>query len=87
MINRLKYAVIKRALMFIPSSLLEQLPWHPFFGFWKVKDADTKLPFERSERIALMGISFGGSLAPRAVAFEKKVKVCIAIYFSCKIPK
>lgn len=29
-------------------------------------------------RIALMGISFGGYLAPRAVAFEHRIKVCIA---------
>lgn len=28
-------------------------------------------------RIALMGISFGGYLAPRAVAFEKRIKACI----------
>jgi dienelactone hydrolase len=31
-----------------------------------------------SERIALMGISFGGYLAPRATAFEKRIKACIA---------
>ncbi len=30
------------------------------------------------ERIALMGISFGGYLAPRAVAFEKRIRACIA---------
>lgn len=30
-----------------------------------------------SKRIALMGISFGGYLAPRAVAFEKRIKACI----------
>jgi alpha-beta hydrolase superfamily lysophospholipase len=30
------------------------------------------------KRIALMGISFGGYLAPRAVAFEKRIKACIA---------
>ncbi|MBU1695043.1 MAG: prolyl oligopeptidase family serine peptidase [Verrucomicrobia bacterium] len=30
------------------------------------------------KRMALMGISFGGYLAPRAVAFEKRIKVCIA---------
>lgn len=29
-------------------------------------------------KIALMGISFGGYLAPRAVAFEKRIKACIA---------
>lgn len=29
-------------------------------------------------RIALMGISFGGYFAPRAAAFEKRIKACIA---------
>jgi len=29
-------------------------------------------------KIALMGISFGGYLAPRAVAFEKRIMACIA---------
>jgi hypothetical protein len=31
-----------------------------------------------TERIVLMGISLGGYLAPRAVAFEKRIKACIA---------
>ena len=31
-----------------------------------------------SKRIALMGISFGGYLAPRAVAFEPRIDACIA---------
>ncbi|MDJ0691506.1 MAG: alpha/beta fold hydrolase [Xenococcaceae cyanobacterium MO_188.B32] len=30
------------------------------------------------ERIALMGLSMGGSLAPRAAAFEQRLKICIA---------
>jgi alpha-beta hydrolase superfamily lysophospholipase len=30
------------------------------------------------ERIALMGVSFGGYLAPRAAAFEKRLAACIA---------
>jgi dipeptidyl aminopeptidase/acylaminoacyl peptidase len=30
------------------------------------------------QRIALMGISFGGYFAPRAAAFEKRIKACIA---------
>ncbi len=30
------------------------------------------------DKIALIGISFGGYLAPRAVAFEKRIKACIA---------
>lgn len=29
------------------------------------------------ERIALMGISFGGYLVPRAAAFDKRIKLCI----------
>jgi esterase/lipase len=29
-------------------------------------------------RIGLIGLSMGGSLAPRAVAFEKRIKVCVA---------
>ena len=29
-------------------------------------------------RIGLMGISFGGYLVPRAAAFDKRIKVCIA---------
>lgn len=31
-----------------------------------------------AERIALMGLSFGGYLAPRAAAFEKRIKLLIA---------
>ncbi|MDI6853220.1 MAG: prolyl oligopeptidase family serine peptidase [Deltaproteobacteria bacterium] len=31
-----------------------------------------------TDRIALMGLSFGGYLAPRAAAFEKRIKACIA---------
>ncbi|MCR5748480.1 MAG: alpha/beta fold hydrolase [Lachnospiraceae bacterium] len=30
------------------------------------------------DRIALMGISFGGYLVPRAAAFEKRIRLCIA---------
>ncbi len=37
----------------------------------KRKDVDPK-------RIGLMGLSMGGSLAPRAAAYEKRIKVCIA---------
>ena len=29
------------------------------------------------ERIAIMGMSFGGFLSPRAAAFDKRVKLCI----------
>jgi alpha-beta hydrolase superfamily lysophospholipase len=35
------------------------------------KDIDTN-------RIGLMGLSMGGALAPRAVAYEKRIKVCVA---------
>lgn len=31
-----------------------------------------------AERIALVGIGMGGSLAPRAAAFEKRLKLCVA---------
>ena len=30
------------------------------------------------EQIVLMGMSFGGALAPRAAAFEKRIKICVA---------
>ncbi|MDN2638030.1 alpha/beta fold hydrolase [Enterococcus avium] len=31
-----------------------------------------------SSRIGVMGLSFGGFLAPRAAAFDKRIKICIA---------
>ncbi len=37
-----------------------------------------KLPEVDQKRIALIGFSFGGYLAPRAVAFEHRIKVCVA---------
>lgn len=37
-----------------------------------------KIPGIDPSRIGLMGLSFGGFLAPRAAAFEKRIKVCIA---------
>ena len=37
----------------------------------KQKDVDR-------DRIGLMGLSMGGALAPRAAAFEKRIKVCVA---------
>ncbi|WP_202986218.1 alpha/beta hydrolase family protein [Flavobacterium pokkalii] len=43
-----------------------------------VVDFAETLPGIDMERIALMGISFGGYLIPRAAAFEKRIKVCIA---------
>ncbi|MBN2125473.1 MAG: alpha/beta fold hydrolase [Deltaproteobacteria bacterium] len=55
----------------------------PFRPDWEnvvspVLDVAVKLPEVDPERIALMGISFGGYLAPRAAAYEKRIKACIA---------
>ncbi|MFH1617047.1 MAG: alpha/beta fold hydrolase [Candidatus Margulisiibacteriota bacterium] len=55
----------------------------PFRYNWEtvvtpVVDYALEYPEVDPDRIALMGISFGGYLAPRAVAFEKRIKVCIA---------
>ena len=36
------------------------------------------LPAVEPEAIILMGLSMGGALAPRAAAFEKRIKICIA---------
>jgi alpha-beta hydrolase superfamily lysophospholipase len=43
-----------------------------------VVDFALKLPGVDPKRVALMGISFGGELAPRAAAFEKRVAALIA---------
>jgi len=43
-----------------------------------VVDFALTLPEVNPERIALMGISMGGYLAPRAVAYEHRIKACIA---------
>lgn len=43
-----------------------------------VVDFALKQPEVDPERIALMGLSFGGYFAPRAVAFEHRIKACIA---------
>lgn len=55
----------------------------PFRPDWEkvvtpVVDYAVKLPTTDPERIALMGISFGGYLAPRAAAYEPRIKACIA---------
>ena len=55
----------------------------PFRPNWEtvvtpVVDYAVTLKEVKKDRIALMGISFGGYLAPRAVAFEKRIKACIA---------
>jgi len=36
-----------------------------------------RFPEIDAARIALMGLSFGGYLAPRAAAFDKRIKICI----------
>lgn len=41
-------------------------------------DFALKLPGVESRKIALMGMSFGGELAPRAAAFEKRIAALIA---------
>lgn len=43
-----------------------------------VVDFALKLPEVNHDKIALMGISMGGYLAPRAAAFEHRIKACIA---------
>jgi len=55
----------------------------PFRHNWEtlvtpVVDFGLKRKEVDASRIALMGISFGGYLAPRAVAFEHRIKACIA---------
>ena len=55
----------------------------PFRPNWEtvvtpVVDFALEQPEVDPERIALMGISFGGYFAPRAVAFEHRIKACIA---------
>jgi hypothetical protein len=43
-----------------------------------VVDFALELPGVEPEAIVLMGLSMGGALAPRAAAFEKRIKICIA---------
>ena len=55
----------------------------PFRPNWEsvvtpVVDFALKLPEVNPERIGLIGFSFGGYLAPRAAAFEHRIKLCIA---------
>jgi len=55
----------------------------PFRPNWEtvvtpVVDFALELPEVDPERIGLIGISFGGYFAPRAVAFEHRIKVCVA---------
>lgn len=43
-----------------------------------ILDFTISLPEVRQDKVALMGISFGGYLAPRACAFEHRIAACIA---------
>ncbi|HTN13382.1 MAG TPA: alpha/beta fold hydrolase [Sphingomonadaceae bacterium] len=59
---------------------LQGLPFRPD---WEkvvrpVVDLAVRLPGVDPDRIALMGLSMGGALAPRAAAFESRLKLCIA---------
>lgn len=55
----------------------------PFIKEWEkiispIVDYASTIECVDMDRIALMGISFGGYLVPRACAFEKRIKLCIA---------
>lgn len=55
----------------------------PFRNDWEkvvspIVDYAARIPGVDMDRIALMGISFGGYLVPRAAAFEKRIRLCIA---------
>ncbi len=55
----------------------------PFRKDWEnvvrpIVDYAAGIPGIDMGRVALMGISFGGYLVPRAAAFEKRIKLCIA---------
>ena len=55
----------------------------PFRPDWEavirpVVDFALRIQGVDAARLALMGLSFGGFLAPRAVAFEQRLKLCIA---------
>ncbi len=58
---------------------LQGLPFRPDWEnvVTPVVDFACTLPGIDTDRIGIMGISFGGFLIPRAVAFEKRIKLCI----------
>ncbi len=58
----------------------ERLPFRPDWEevVTPVVDFAVKLPGVDTAKIALMGVSFGGYLAPRAAAFEKRIAAVIA---------
>jgi len=54
----------------------------PFRPDWEkvvtpVVDVALTLPGVDPDRIILNGLSFGGALSPRAVAFEKRIQICV----------
>jgi esterase/lipase len=59
---------------------IQKLPFRPNWEtvVTPVVDYIVTLKEFDAEKLALMGISFGGYLAPRAAAFEKRIKACIA---------
>ncbi len=59
---------------------VQKLPFRPDWETVVKAVVDYALTLKEAEtnRIALMGISFGGYLAPRAAAFEKRIAACIA---------
>lgn len=62
------------------SVRLNNLPFRPDWEkvITPVVDVAVALPGVDADRIGLMGLSFGGYLAPRATAFEHRIKVCVA---------
>jgi dienelactone hydrolase len=69
----------------------------PFRPDWEkvigpVVDYLTARPDVDAERIALIGVSFGGNLAPRAAAFERRLAACVAnggvlSFLGARVPK
>jgi alpha-beta hydrolase superfamily lysophospholipase len=59
---------------------VQKLPFRPNWEtvVTPVVDYATHRKEVDAHKIALMGISFGGYLAPRAAAFEKRIKACVA---------
>jgi pimeloyl-ACP methyl ester carboxylesterase len=62
------------------SIRLKGLPFRPDWEkvITPVVDFAVAQPGVDPERIVLIGFSMGGALAPRAAAFEKRIKICIA---------
>jgi len=59
---------------------VQKLPFRPNWETVVTPVVDYALTLKEvgANKIALLGISFGGYLAPRAAAFEKRLKACIA---------